>query len=211
MDAERFDTLARTLTHGHSRRSLTRLLGGLSLGGPLALLGLAEVEAKRKKKKRKKKKPVAISPPPLSATCVEGQRPCNGACIPSNQCCIDSECGEIAPRCCRGTCLRPGECCLDNECSPDKVCRTGECVCPSGQEEIGGVCGTRPECEGPFGSCTCPDPLDRCTNTVCCGDFCRQNPTTSVFFCTHSSEGKRCRSTEDCSSGLTCRGFVCTA
>lgn len=48
MDDSRFDALARSLTAAHSCRGLTRLLGGLTLGGPFALLGLTETEAKPK-------------------------------------------------------------------------------------------------------------------------------------------------------------------
>ncbi len=206
MDADRFDAVARSLRTARSRRGLTHLLGTLALGGPLALLELTETEAGRKKKKKKKRSVATVPPPP--ATCVEGQRPCNGACIPSNQCCTDSECGEVAPRCCRGTCLRAGECCFNSECPPDKICQAGGCVCPSGQEEIGGVCGTRPACTTQGGNCTCPSTTGSCTNTTCCSDFCRPNTQPPVF-CAHSVEGKRCLSTTDCSTGLTCRGFVC--
>ncbi len=55
MDESNFDTLARSLSEARSRRGLTRLLGGLTLGAPFALRGLTETEAKRKKKKKKKK------------------------------------------------------------------------------------------------------------------------------------------------------------
>jgi hypothetical protein len=34
MDQDRFDSLTRSLTDARSRRGLTRLLGGLTLGGP---------------------------------------------------------------------------------------------------------------------------------------------------------------------------------
>src|SRR5687768_17439817 len=73
MDQDRFDTLTRSLTHTGSRRGLSRLLGGLTLCAPLALLGRSESEAKRKKKKKKKKKsgrtPSAVPPPPASTSC----------------------------------------------------------------------------------------------------------------------------------------------
>ena len=66
MDADRFDAVTRSLREARSRRGLTRLLGALTLGGPLALLGAAETEAKRKKKKKKKTgtTPTATAPPP---------------------------------------------------------------------------------------------------------------------------------------------------
>lgn len=56
MDPTRFDGLTRSLSEVRSRRGAHRFLGALALGGPLALLGRAETEAKRKKKERKKKK-----------------------------------------------------------------------------------------------------------------------------------------------------------
>ena len=67
MDAEPLDALARTLATGHSRRGVTRLLGGLALGGQLGLLGLAAAEAKRSKKKTKKGKKAARKQPDATA------------------------------------------------------------------------------------------------------------------------------------------------
>jgi hypothetical protein len=48
MDAHRFDALTRALTATRSRRSLGRLLGGLSLGGVLAALGATEALAAKR-------------------------------------------------------------------------------------------------------------------------------------------------------------------
>jgi hypothetical protein len=50
MDGSSFDRLAKAFTEPRSRRGLSRLLGGLAVGGPLALLGVTESEAKKKKK-----------------------------------------------------------------------------------------------------------------------------------------------------------------
>ena len=50
MDGSRFDTLARSIaTSGTRRRLLSRLLGGVVLGAPLALLGQGDHAAKGKK------------------------------------------------------------------------------------------------------------------------------------------------------------------
>src|SRR5215213_248587 len=67
-----------------TRRGMTRLLGGLALGGPLALLGLREAEAKCKKKcgpcKRCKKG--KCKPKPAGTACAGGT--CQGgACLPA--------------------------------------------------------------------------------------------------------------------------------
>jgi len=51
MDDTRFDNLLRSLSSGASRRGAL----GLLLGGPLALLGLAETEAKKGKKRKRKR------------------------------------------------------------------------------------------------------------------------------------------------------------
>ena len=45
MDDARFDALTKTFGTAHSRRRLTRLLGGLSVGGVLSALGSEEAAA----------------------------------------------------------------------------------------------------------------------------------------------------------------------
>ncbi len=56
MDAGHFDRLTRTLSHGLTRRTLSSLLGSLTVGGPLTLLHLAEADAKGKKKRKRKRR-----------------------------------------------------------------------------------------------------------------------------------------------------------
>ena len=88
MENDAFDSLTRSLTASltgrTTRRGITRLLGGLALGGPLALLGLSEAEAKCKKpygpcQRCKKGK---CKPKPAGTVCTGGtcQR---GVCIPA--------------------------------------------------------------------------------------------------------------------------------
>lgn len=152
MDGDRFDRVTRDLAIRKPRRSLLGLLAGSALG--LSLLGKEDVEGKKKKKKAvtlchegqtisvsgKAKKdhlkhgdalgPCASPPPPPpGSACAVGQKPCQGRCIPSNQCCVNSDCAPGAPRCCNGTCIRPNECCGDSECPAGNVCQTGSCVC----------------------------------------------------------------------------------
>jgi hypothetical protein len=81
MDADRFDTLARSLTIAGSRRRVLGLLSGVGLGGLAPLLHLADAEAgKRKKKKKKKKKstdtPLSTLGPICTPRC--GGRRCGG-------------------------------------------------------------------------------------------------------------------------------------
>ena len=49
MDASRLNSLDRSFSSVRSRRDLTRLLSGLVLSGPLALLGAGEALAKLRK------------------------------------------------------------------------------------------------------------------------------------------------------------------
>src|SRR5215213_4723115 len=88
MDTDAFTTLTRSLSstqpRSTTRRRLTRLLGGLALGGPLALLGLSQAEATCKKKcgpcKRCKKG--KCKPKPAGTACTGGTCQ-NGTCIPA--------------------------------------------------------------------------------------------------------------------------------
>ena len=84
MESTTFDVLTQTFAIRHSRRGMTRLLGGLALGGPLALLGLSKAEAKCRKKcgpcKRCKKG--KCKPRPAGTVCAGGT--CQGgACVPT--------------------------------------------------------------------------------------------------------------------------------
>jgi hypothetical protein len=94
MDADRFDTLTRSLVSGRSRRGLMTGLAGLF--GSLGLaLGSYDVEARKKKRKRKKKKkkkkkgaeatappppppPLLSPPPPPPNTPPPPPGPCDG-------------------------------------------------------------------------------------------------------------------------------------
>src|SRR5215217_9119635 len=108
MDDGSFDGLTRSftasLTGSTTRRGMTRLLAGLALGGPLALLGLGEVEAKCKKPCGlcKRCKQGKCKPRPAGTACPGGtcQR---GACVASAP--------AVACSCPAGTgCLTNGTC-----------------------------------------------------------------------------------------------------
>lgn len=146
MDGFHFDSVARSLT-STSRRNV--LLG--LLGGSLSLLGVAEASATKKKggkgKKGKGKTAAStntVSPSTPSPSCPEGQRPCQGRCIPSNQCCADGDCAANAPRCCQGACIRANECCANNDCGSGTICQSGSCVCPAGTPPCGDRCCAAP-------------------------------------------------------------------
>src|SRR5918997_1242598 len=91
MDAERFDTLARSLTPAYSRRGATRLFGSLALGGLLARDAGEILAGKRKGKKRKKKgkgrsgaTTGTCEPRCLGRLC--GGNGCNGTCGACAEC-----------------------------------------------------------------------------------------------------------------------------
>jgi hypothetical protein len=149
MDRSSFDALARSLTGAlagtTTRRGITQLLGGLALGGPLALLRRGEADAKCKKKcgpckrckkgKCKKKAagtacpggtcqggacvPATASPPPPPAplTCAEVCGANCGMCFTLAD--GGTACGDFGSDCAAGeTCLSTAD------CPAGKVCAT---------------------------------------------------------------------------------------
>src|SRR5262245_28101031 len=87
MDAARFDALSRAFAVGHSRRGVTRLLGGLAIAGSLDGPRSTETLAKHKHKRKHKKKCAQAGQPTnkkhkqcCSGLIVDG----SGVCNPSN-------------------------------------------------------------------------------------------------------------------------------
>ena len=108
MDSTRFDRMATALSAETGRRDTLRLLGASLLGvGGLAVLGVAESDARKKHKKKGKKKK-------NKDTC-KGR--CGGKCprcAPGTACTTRDEC--ITALCTSGVCTQPadaGECGLD--------------------------------------------------------------------------------------------------
>src|SRR5215212_6946766 len=146
MDGFHFDAFARTLAAGHSRRSVTRLLSGIALGGSLRLA--EPVEAKKGKKKKKKKKHSCLT---------FGGR---ANCPPGTICCTPS--GSTT-----GGCAGPGYpvCCAS---TPDYSWLPGTTCCSDPASGIDGVCDdpSSPNCcSASTGSGCCP-----VGNSVCCLD-----------------------------------------
>jgi len=170
MNTDAFETLTRSLIGARpgstTRRGMTRLLGGLALGGPLALLGWSQTEAKCTKKcgpcKRCKKG--KCKPMPAGTTCTGGT--CQGGdCVPTAASpppppLPAPTCAETCPSACGFCFLRPGApalCgdsgdfnCLD-PCASDSDCLgktlTPYCVSQTVQRDTGG---SRPVCPPQF-------------------------------------------------------------
>ena len=86
MDGFRFDDLTRLLAVNRSRHELTRLFGRFTLSGSLALLRMADAEAKRKRKKacppcKKRKQGKCKGNQPLGTPCEGGRCDGAGTCI----------------------------------------------------------------------------------------------------------------------------------
>ena len=183
MDANRFDTLTRSLTQiGSRRRALVA-----ALGGALSLLGVADATAhdplkkcKKKSGKQKKtciKKAKAHNTQHASETSAAPPPPSSPVCSPA--------CG-ICQQCVDGTCVTAPDFTLCGRC---KECFAGACEpVPDGRS-----CGTCLKCKA--GACNnqeCPVCED-CRNNVCgprqcspphlCQTNCQCNPTTNRCAC----------------------------
>lgn len=235
MDAPGFDRLARRFTARFDRRRGLGLLASLGL----ARLGIAPgAEGKKKKKKacppcRKRKKGKCKGTQAdgtacaggtcqggsciAGTTCGSGQKACNGGCIPSNQCCIDTDCAPDAPRCCRGTCFPSSRCCTDTDCESGALCLDGACKttppcegladdapCNGDGRCLNGVCNPRPDCDIRGTSCSPVGP-----NSACCSDVCYSSLWDPAY-CDWGSHGARCLADDQCFSQFQCVGYRCT-
>ena len=180
MDADRFDTLARSLTAVRSRRGLTRILFGLAFGSAAA--ASPRVEAKKNKpcppcKKRKQgkcKKKLPDGSACRGGTCHGGRcTTCSDGVKNGNETSID--CGGTCPRCPNGrTCASRNdcdaalctggmcaECVLNSECGTDV---NGQCYCDPPASGGPWICVTDQQSGPPVSDCTlCP------ADTVCFG------------------------------------------
>ena len=208
MDADRFDSLARSLTDPASRR----ILLGTPLVGVLAALGLTAAEAKKGKKKNKNKK--------KKKNCGAGKTRCGKDCADTktdvrhcgtcgNECegdqrCLEGQCFTI----CSPACAETNVCCAaectdlttdarncgqcGTVCAENEVCRFANCGCLGPRCPVPGG-GTRC-CPAANGTC--------CSNGRCCpaGETCEPDN-----FCCLAGR-------YSCGNGLCCPiGTICTA
>lgn len=161
MDGSAFDHLTRTFNDAQSRRDVSRLLGGLAVGGPLMLLGDAESTAKKRKKPcppcKKRKKGTCKANVADGTACDGGSnRVCEGgACV-----CAGVTCGD---RCCL-----PGQICLSNG-SCAHPCTSSEFPapdCPCANSICAPVVGGGTYCTLPMAPDSCGA---SCTTSAGCG------------------------------------------
>jgi hypothetical protein len=212
VDAERFDTLIRSLQQRRGRRGmLLGLTSGLLAALPAAL-GLEETAAKKKgkgKKKKKKKKgdtPQVAAPPPAppaqpGPTCTDGVK--NGSET-------DIDCGgPNCPKCGTGkACTRAADCasdiCQSRVCQPPVSCTDGIKNGAESAIDCGG-----PKCSACANGKACTIRQD-CQSGVCNFDAHVCKPCTSNDDCDSDFNGDcRCDSSSgNCFSNVEPTEFV---
>jgi hypothetical protein len=202
MDGPRFDDLLRTVSATASRRGLLAGLASQLLAVLPSALGGDDAEATKKRKKNKKKRrsqpaPVALLPPlspPPSGSCPLDQKPCDGGCIPSSQCCDNGDCPISG-----------------QTCSASR-----QCACPPALPDIcGGAC--LASCLDPNEFLRSPDTCGCCVRNMlpsggdvrnCCSG--RENDLGGTSFCWGRQPGESCSFPEQCFHGVClCGAFGC--
>lgn len=220
MDAPYFDRLTCAFA-SPSRRGLLR---GLAAAWGFTAIQPAEARTKRKKRRQQKKRKRRNR---NVGACPGDTKPCNGACIPREDCCGNQECGSnaecVSGRCaclsgfeeCRGGCVPAGDCCASVVCPDDTTCVGGACICTAAGATLcdgrctdvatdgancgvcGAVCGTG-TCTN--GACLCVI-VDDCPAADCaCG--ARKQGGFACF--RGGSSTQQCAVDDDCPLGSFC-------
>jgi hypothetical protein len=187
MDDRRFDSLAKSLAQGASRRTVLKGLLGLS-GVAVASGGLLTGQA------RAARRPNTPTPAPIR--CPGGQRASGNSCV-----CVDSNLSTCGPACCNdhvasGT-QAYSECC-------DNACCHGQCY---GEE----LCCAWPNlfCEAQNECCT-PDKHQCCGSQGCCDTECCPAANGAALCCEGETPrccaGDTCIPAEGCCSDAECGG-----
>src|SRR5918999_5210115 len=185
MDADDFDALSRVLSAGHTRRRLTRLLGGLSLGGALAALGLAEALAAKR---------IGGAPCTRNTQCQTGR--CVGKTGHKTCSCSSAlpTCKQPSNPCKEAVCnVETQRCVTRNGCDVGEVCRSMQCVACGDEGEP--CCATNPRCEGS---------IDEGTKKTC-------HPVTKTCHLCAESVGSPCCPGNECYQPgvLVCEEGIC--
>lgn len=160
MDGSAFDTIARLLAAPRSRRGAARLLGGLTLSGPLALTWWGEAasgQRGKKKRKKTKRRRRRCRPEARSVTCADvpcGERRSNRcgeevscACPSGFNCLLNGTCARACDGS-HGDCSTCGanafcteantegqqHCVVESLCAEHQLCSTATSECPRGTQ-----------------------------------------------------------------------------
>ena len=175
MDATGFDSLARRLAGGATRRGVLRRLvaGALATGGAAAALaGPGSEEA--------------------AARCPRGKKRCRGKCIPKSRCCRSDDCPSGAI-CAKGTCVTGQGTCASGA---DSCANAGDPFCKDASGKHTGVCHSRLQggtrC-GVFGDASA---CDQCETDADCiglgfppGSSCTQDFGVDCPLCQNNNRG----------------------
>ena len=211
MDDQRFDAFAKSLGTILSRRGLSRLLGGLSLGGALGAAGVREAGAAFRKG---------------GARCTTNRQCRSGRCAgpAGNKRCRCTRafpvCKQPANRCKRAVCdVTSGRCQVRNKrngiaCGDGKKCCRGTCIDTNSDPRNCGACGTRCQLNAicSDGTCTCVRGTCNNSGATCCSvdsaraEVCRCSSAINPGTC--ETEGN----VDLCPAGtVPCVGPVCAA
>ncbi len=211
MDDARFDAFARTLGTTRSRRSLSRLLGGLGLGGGLSALTAQDAAAALRK---------GGSPCTANRQCKTGE--CVGPAESKKCSCSRTfpACKQPANSCKRAVCDFTLKRCVVRTkangaaCGTGRECCDGACVDTRSNPRHCGGCGQRCQVNGICSAGTCTCVRGECMNSggTCCPASavrpiaCRCTGATNLGTC--ETEGN----VELCPPGtVACTGPVCAA
>src|SRR5215213_5412662 len=190
MDPIDFDAVTRTLTGTPTRRRALRVFLGAACGGWLTAQTHSAAAKKRRKRKKRKDRdqetatplPSDASPPSSPPGCPSGQKPCDGGCIPSSQCCDNGDCPISG-----------------QTCSASR-----QCACPPALPDIcGGAC--LASCLDPNEFLRNPDTCGCCVRNMlpsggdvrnCCSG--RENDLGGTSFCWGRQPGESCSFPEQC-------------
>ena len=203
MDDARFDTLTKALGTAPSRRALTRVLAGLSLGGVLAALSVREATAAVRNG---------------GAPCTTGSQCKTGRCQRNNTCSCSSRyltCKQPTNPCTQAACNVETKRCVTRKkrngtpCTVggfDGTCVAGACTdCGQINQACcsNGICGAGATCVGfPFRCVPCGDLGQLCCDPAyCAAGECDVNRKCGSC----GGLGEQCCIQGTCDIGLTCR------
>ncbi len=196
MDDARFDAFAKIFGTTHSRRRLTQVLGGLSLGGTFSTMGTSEALAAKRKG---------------GAPCTRNGQCKTGKCVGpagNKQCSCSKKfkaCVQPAETCKQATCDFDTKLCVTGDktngvgCGDGKTCQDGVC---SGGLTCSPACSGDKVCNSSTGFCACPASKP----TQCQGNSlrCSADPNTDEERC-----GINCVDCNQTNPGSTCCSGKC--